>query len=368
MSLIRLASVTKRFGDITALDRIDLSVDDGEYVCILGQTGAGKTTLLRVIAGLLKPDEGEVYIERRLVNRVPPEKRNTVYMFQQFALFPHMNVWQNVSFAPAIKDWDHDRIERVSSEILEMVRLADRRNALPHELSGGMQQRVALARGIASGARILLLDEPLGALDARLRVDLRSQLRKLVKDQGLTAIHVTHDQEEALMIADRVVILRGGRIEQIGAPNEVYSKPQSLFVASFVGGANFIEGKVVEVESSGCKVEMRGGLNIYVSDSHANVGERVVVAVRLEEVSVVPRGAAGANCFSGDIESATFIGGSMEYAVRLENDVIIFSRVLLPDSLETNKTGETVEVSFLPERCYVFPYPRIGLLKEIEAI
>jgi ABC-type Fe3+/spermidine/putrescine transport system ATPase subunit len=368
MPLIRLANVSKRFGEITALDHIDLSIEDGEYVCVLGPTGAGKTTLLRTIAGLLEPDEGEIYIEERLVNKVPPEERSAVYMFQQFALFPHMNVWDNVSFGPFIKNWHSDKVERVTSEILDMVRLGGRRDALPSELSGGMQQRVALARGIASGARILLLDEPLGALDARLRVELRSQLRRLVKDQRLTAVHVTHDQEEALMIADRVVVLRSGRIEQIGAPHEVYSRPASIFVASFVGGANFIEGNVAKIEDLGSFIEIRGGFQIRVSESRQTVGEKVVVAVRLEDVSVGSVETAGSNNLSGRIESETFIGGSMEYGIRLENDVILTSKILLSDAFRAYKTGESVVVSFLPERCYVFLYPEIGLLQEIEAI
>ncbi|MCD6593428.1 ABC transporter ATP-binding protein, partial [Candidatus Bathyarchaeota archaeon] len=236
LPLIELVNVTKRFGKIVALNRINLSVENGEYLCILGPTGAGKTTLLRLIAGLLEPDEGEIYIGGRKVNRVPPEKRNAVYMFQNYALFPHMNVWENVSFGPTIREWEPRRINDVTSEILEMVRLGERKDAYPHELSGGMQQRVALARGIAAGAKILLLDEPFGALDARLRVNLRTQLRSLVKDQGLTAIHVTHDQEEALMVADRIAILREGRIEQVGSPQEIYTNPKSIFVMSFVGG------------------------------------------------------------------------------------------------------------------------------------
>jgi len=368
MSLIRLVNVTKRFGEITALDHVNLSIEDGEYVCVLGPTGAGKTTLLRIIAGLLEPDEGEVHIEGRLVNDIPPEERNAVYMFQQYALFPHMNVWQNVSFGPVIRDWDEESVKKLSSEILEMVRLAERRDAFPNELSGGMQQRVALARGIASGARILLLDEPLGALDARLRVDLRSQLRRLVKDQKLTAIHVTHDQEEALMIADRVVVLRNGRIEQMGTPHEVYSRPQSVFVASFVGGANFIEGSVARVDDSGSVIEIRDGLQVHVSDSGRRVGEKVVVAVRLEDASIGPVEVAGSNNFPGRIESAMFIGGSMEYGIRLENGVTISSKALISDGFKAHKVGERVVVSFLPERCYVFPYPRMGLLKETEAM
>jgi spermidine/putrescine transport system ATP-binding protein len=264
MVLIKISNVTKKFGEIKALDSIDLDVMNGEYLCILGPTGAGKTTLLRIIAGLLNPDQGDVYIDGKWMNNVPPEGHNAVYMFQQYALFPHMNVWKNVSFGPLIKNMDKERIDNLTSEILEMVRLENRKDAYPNELSGGMQQRVALARGLSSGSRILLLDEPLGALDARLRVDIRAQLRQLVKDQKLTAIHVTHDQEEALMIADRIAIIRNGEIEQIGTPHETYLNPKSIFVTSFVGGANFFEGNIRDKKHSFYTIEIRGGIKIRV--------------------------------------------------------------------------------------------------------
>ena len=360
--------MTKRFGEITALNNLGLSVEDGEYVCVLGPTGAGKTTLLRVIAGLIEPDEGEIHIEGKIVNDLPPEERNAVYMFQQYALFPHMNVLENVSFGPIIKNQKEDQVKRLSSEILEMVRLTDRSDAFPHELSGGMQQRVALARGIASGATILLLDEPLGALDGRLRVDIRSQLRGLVKSRGLTAIHVTHDQEEALMIADRVVVLRNGGIEQIGTPQEIYSNPQSVFVASFVGGANFLEGNVVKVGEVGSLIEIRGGLQIHVSDSRKQVGDKVVVGVRLEDTSVGSTEVDGSNNFKCLIESTMFIGVSRVYGMRLANGSQVFSKILLSDASPAYKVGENVTIHFPPEKCYVFEYPKIGLLKEIEAI
>lgn len=368
VSIIKIVNLTKEYGEITALDHLNLSIEDGEYLCVLGQTGAGKTTLLRIIAGLTDPNEGEIYIKEKKVNMISPEKRSAVYMFQQFALFPHMNVWENVSFGPSIKNWDDKSVKIISSEVLEMVRLADRQGALPNELSGGMQQRVALARGIASGARILLLDEPLGALDARLRVDLRTQLRRLVKEQKLTAIHVTHDQEEALMTADRVVILRSGRIEQIGTPNEVYLRPQSIFVASFVGGANFIEGNVIKFDDSNSIIGTRGDLRIQVERTGIDVGERVVIAVRLEDVSISSAEVTGFNNFSGKIESGSFIGCFMKYNIRLTNDIAISSKILLSNVSKIYKTGEKVVISFPPERCHLFAYPKIGLLKEIEAI
>ncbi len=368
MPLVRLVNVTKKFGKIVALKGINLSIEDGEYVCVLGPTGAGKTTLLRIIAGLLEPDEGEIYIGGQRVNEVPPERRNAVYMFQNFALFPHMNVWQNVSFGPIMKEWSLEKIENVTSEVLEMVRLGERRDAYPNELSGGMQQRVALARGIAAGARILLLDEPFGALDARLRVNLRTQLRSLVKDQGLTAIHVTHDQEEALMVADRIVILREGRIEQIGSPQEVYNNPQSIFVMSFVGGANFLDGVVSEIDNTGSTIEIRGGLRIHVSDTTKRMGERVVVAVRREDVSLGKSRRRGFNNLVGEVVDAMFVGGSIEYVVRLENDMSISSRILLEGDSRIFRKRDIVIVSFHPSECHVFQYPEKGLLKEIEAI
>lgn len=367
MALIKLVDVTKKFGKITAVDHLNLSIEDGEYICVLGPTGAGKTTLLRLIAGLLEPDGGEIYIEGKLVNGVPPEERNAAYMFQQYALFPHMNVWQNVSFGPTIKDWQKNEVEKVTLETLQMVRLVERQDALPNELSGGMQQRVALARGIASGARILLLDEPLGALDARLKIEIRSQLRKLVKEHKLTAIHVTHDQEEALMIADRIVVLRNGKIEQIGAPKEIYSKPQSIFVASFVGRANFIEGNLAKVDEVSLIVT-QGDFYFRVSDTSKKHGEKVVVAVRYEDTLIGPVEIVGFNNFGGKIESAKFVGGFMEYSIRLQNGIMMTSKILFSDSFKVYDLGEYVLVSFLPEKCYLFSYPEIGLSREIEAI
>ena len=368
MSLIELSNITKRFRNITALDHISLSVEDGEYVCILGPSGAGKTTLLRIIAGLLAPDEGEIIIEGKPVNNLPPEERNAVYMFQRYALFPYMTVWQNVSFGPTIKDWDEDKTKETVSNVLEMVKLTERADALPSELSGGMQQRVALARGIASGFRILLLDEPLGALDARLRVDIRSQLRKLAKDQNLTVIHVTHDQEEALMIADRIIVLRNGIIEQSGAPQKLYLRPQSIFIAGFVGGANFIEGYVVKVDKSEAFIEMRGGLLIHLLRGNSQVGERTVVAFRPEDTHIGSEQIAGSNNFYGRLESATFIGDSMKYVVRLDNGISLTSKILLPYAPKGLRVNERVVVSFPPDECFLFPYPEAGLLKETEAI
>ncbi len=368
MTLISLENITKRFDEIVAINQLSLTVEDGEYICILGPTGAGKTTLLRSIAGLVKTDTGKIIINDEVVNDKPPEERDTLYMFQQYALFPHMNVWENVSYGPTIKNWQDKRIEQLTREILDMVHLAERADSFPHELSGGMQQRVALGRGIASGARILLLDEPLGALDARLRVDLRAQLRKLVKDQALTAIHVTHDQEEALMIGDRIVVLRNGQIEQIGSPQEIYEHPQSIFVASFVGGANFVEGNVIDRDETFSTIELRGGLEIHVQNTQFKIGDRVVVAFRLEDTKITEEEGEGVNNLQGMIETAMFIGGFMEYQVQLDNRERVLAKVLIFEGFESFQPNDVVVISFPVTECFVFPYPEQGLLKEIEAI
>jgi ABC-type Fe3+/spermidine/putrescine transport system ATPase subunit len=366
MSFIELANLTKRFDEVVAVDRLNLVVDDGEYLCILGPTGAGKTTLLRLIAGLLHPDDGTVTIGGRVVNVVPPEDRNTVYMYQQYALFPHMNALENVAFGPTMKGADDASAEETAMALLEIVRLDERWDAFPGQLSGGMQQRLALARGIASGTRILLLDEPLGALDARLRVTLRYQLRSMVKDQGLTAIHVTHDQEEAVTIADRLIVLREGRIEQIGTPREVYTAPRSIFVMNFVGGANFLEGRLHRPPSGLPTVTIRGGERLIVSPTECPAGENVVVGVRQEDTWIDTE--VGENRLRGRVDFARFVGGFVLHGVTLDNGDTIVSKALTAYMNEPPKVGDDVTVAFSTEATRVFPYPRRGLLREIEAI
>lgn len=366
MPFIQLANLTKRFDDVVAVDRLNLAVDDGEYLCILGPTGAGKTTLLRLIAGLLHPDDGTVSIGGRVVNAVPPEDRDTVYMYQQYALFPHMNALENVAFGPTMKGVNEVDAENTAMELLEIVRLDERWDAFPDQLSGGMQQRLALARGIASGTRILLLDEPLGALDARLRVTLRYQLRRMVKDQGLTAIHVTHDQEEAVTIADRLIVLREGRIEQIGTPRAVYTAPRSIFVMNFVGGANFLEGRLHRSSSGSPTVALRGRVRLTVSPTECPEGENVIIGVRQEDTRIDAE--IGENRLKGRVDFARFVGGVVIYGVTLENGATLISKTLTAYVTEPHQVGDTVTVAFTTENTRVFPYPRRGLLREIEAI
>jgi len=363
---VRLVNLVKTFekGRIVAVDHVNLHVYDKEYLTLLGPSGCGKTTTLKLIAGLMEADEGEIYIGNRLVTNVSPEDRNIGYVFQEYALFPHMDVWDNVTYGPRVKAWEEKQRVTVGREMLEMVRLYERADAFPQELSGGMQQRVALARALAAGANLLLLDEPLGALDAKIRFDLRYELRKLVKDLGLTAIHVTHDQAEAMAISDRIAVMRKGKILQVGTPQELYLNPKHIFVAHFVGESNFLEGFIVKVGSKDSIVELRGGLKIKVNDVSRSKGEKVVLAIRPEAFSIGKRSRKTENLLHGTVERVSFEGTNIRYEVRLENEDLII--IMRPSLLEKwLEAGEKILVSFPPDKCHVFPYPSAGLTEEL---
>ena len=368
MPYIRLVNVTKRFGRVTAINRVTLEIRDGEYICVLGPTGSGKTTLLKLIAGLVKPDEGEIYIDDKLVNKIPPQERSAVYVPQQYALFPHMTVIENVAFGPLARGLSKEEAFEKARKMLELTRLAWRAESFPNELSGGMQQRVALARGLASGAEILLLDEPLGALDARLRVELREKLRELVKESNLTAVHVTHDQEEALSVADRLVVLREGEIQQAGESFELYKKPSSIFVANFVGGSNFLEGVVVQKDKYGSLILMREGLKVRVRDVSHSLLETVVVSIREESIKIGAKPRRGINSLPGEVRDVHFLGLFLLYNIRLKNGDLVNCKVPVSVADEVIPKKAKVFLHFSPDETIVYPYPPQGLFKEIEAI
>ncbi|MFW9854693.1 MAG: ABC transporter ATP-binding protein [Candidatus Thorarchaeota archaeon] len=310
-SHISVHNLGKKFGKLQVLDQINLEVDKGEYVVILGPSGAGKTTFLKLIAGILKPSEGEIHKNGHNLNRIPPEKRNVAYLPQtsDYSLFPYMTVWENTVFSPKMKgEKSWDQVRAVGDEILDLVGLRFRYDALPYELSGGMKQRVALARCIAADADVFLLDEPLRALDARLRLRIRKELRKLAKDLEKTTFHVTHDFEEALAIADKVLIINQGRIEQYGTPDQIYNSPNSLFAAYFFGETNLLPGTLLE------------GPNSSTDEKLVKVGERSLVV----EV----------NKLRGVIKSDPEKSDQVVIAIKAEN--ILVSR----DALETDKIDE----------------------------
>ncbi|MEM2971052.1 MAG: ABC transporter ATP-binding protein [Candidatus Bathyarchaeia archaeon] len=361
---VHIVNVTKKFGKIIAVDNVSLHIHDKEYFSLLGPSGCGKTTLLRLIAGLIQPDEGEIYIGDRLVNDVPPEDRDIGFVFQTFALFPHMNSWDNVIYGPRVKGFNSERAETIGHEVLEMVRLHERLDAFPNELSGGMMQRIAVARALAAGAKLLLLDEPLGHLDAKVRTELRYEIRRMAKDLGLTAIHVTHDQSEALAISDRIAVMKKGKVVQVGTPQELYMKPATIFVANFIGESNFLVGYVSNVNNGEATIELRSGIKVQTANKNVKVGERIVLALRPETLIVGKGAKKGKNAILGTVERVAFEGTNVRYEIRLENqDVIVVVKPSLTE--DWINVGEKVTVSFPPEKAHMFAYPEVGLREEM---
>jgi len=358
-------NIRKKFGDVVALKDLDLHVADREYAVVLGSTGAGKTTLLRVAAGILEPDAGEVQIDGKTVNRVPPEDREVGYFPQGYALFPHMTVQENVEYGLRARGQSRDEASERALEVLEMVGLARRAQSLPAELSGGMQQRAALARAIAPGFKILLLDEPLGALDAILRIELRYELRLLAQRLGATVLHVTHDQEEATFLADKLVVMRRGAIEQVGGPREVYDRPDSIFVGNFVGEMNFIEG-VVTAGANDLSVFESKGLVLTLPQGRWVEGRQVVLAVRPENVRLGVADRHEENVFQAKIISTTFSGGVHRVRVLLPGDHALTAKIPHIPGREAPSPDEEIDVHVRPSDLLVYPYPPQGLLKALE--
>jgi iron(III) transport system ATP-binding protein len=336
MTEIELRNVSKLYaGGARAVDDVSLSIAPGEFFFLLGPSGCGKTTLLRIVAGLIEPSAGEVLLGGRDVTHLPAQKRGTALVFQNYALWPHMTVNRNVEFGPQMKGLPRSQCRRLAGENLARVQMEDYGARRPNQLSGGQQQRVALARALAAEPACLLLDEPLSNLDARLRLHMRGELRRLVKSAGTTAIYVTHDQKEALSMADRIAVMDQGRLVQVGAPEELYRRPANRFVADFLGEANFLDGEIVK---SGDPAQVRtpagilyaagaGGGVPWVGAAAAttHAGASVLCCVRPEQVRIAAPGAGAADVgaagqtasLSGTIESQTFLGETRQFVVRL---------------------------------------------------
>ena len=362
MPKIRTEGVSKRFGRIVALENVDLEVREGEYVAILGPSGCGKTTLIKIIAGIWRPTEGRVLVDGRDTTRTPIEERDLGYVFQNIMLFPHMSVKDNARYGPWVRGFRPEEVEKASREALELVGLLQRQGFLPAELSGGAQQNASLARALANRANLLLLDEPLSALDARVRVELRYTLRRLVKDLGLTAVHVTHDQEEAMSVADRVVVMRKGRIVEVGEPRRLYERPRQLFTANFVGQNNFLEGRVTGVRDGVAAVELRGGLSLILNSDSLKPGEPVVLAIRPEHFALEP--GPGTNILTGQVEETRFMGSFTRHRLTLENGEEIL--VDLPPEESRLKQGEQAKVFFNREKMLVYSRPPEGLREALK--
>ncbi|MBS7610588.1 ABC transporter ATP-binding protein [Candidatus Bathyarchaeota archaeon] len=365
MPRIKVLNVTKTYGAVKALRDVSLEIQDGEYLSIVGPSGCGKTTLIKCIAGIIRPDRGEIYIDDIPVVALPIEDRNLGYVFQEIALFPHMSLWDNVSYGLMVKGMPPSKRRGQVREMLGMMGLEERANAYPRELSGGARQKTALARALASGAKLLLLDEPLGALDAKVRAKLRYELRSLVKDLGLTAIHVTHDQEEALSISDRVAIMRAGSIVEVGAPWDLYMHPRHIFTARFLGEANFMEGRVVGISGGDYLIDV-GGLDIMAPINPSiplESGKPCVLAIRPEFLRLMEkvRGSSKANLLRGTVRDGVFLGNSFRYEVEVKEGIRLSARHPVFLGELDLQPGDQVYVEIPKGRILVFPYPEGGL-------
>lgn len=341
--ILQLNNIKKNFSGTKVLKGVNLEVKKGEFITFLGSSGCGKTTTLRIIAGLETPDEGVVLLEGKDVTNVEPHKRSVNTVFQNYALFPHMNVFANVAYGMKIRKVPKDEIKRTVSKILNLVQLNGYEERMPSELSGGQKQRVAIARAIVNNPKVLLLDEPLGALDLQLRRQMQIELKKLQKKLGITFIYITHDQEEAINMSDRIVVMKDGVFEQIGTPDEVYNKPMTSFVAKFVGSANILEGKILGQENGVTKVSAYGG-EVFVScEEQISLGTMVTIAVRSESIELNTIGVG----LEATISEKSFQAGMMHMVLHLKDGTeIVASRHGINVDYEE---GQVVSICWNPE-------------------
>lgn len=359
MPEVELRGIVKRFGKVTASRDIDLKIADREYVTILGPSGCGKTTLIRMIAGIIEPSEGKVLIGGKDMDGVPIEERDIGYVFQNIALFPHLNALDNVSYGPIAKGMDEKDVQEAPRCYLELVKLLDRMHMFPSELSGGEQQKVSLARALASGAKLLLLDEPLSALDARVRMDLRYDLRRITKDLGLTVVHVTHDQEEAMTVSDRIVLMRNGQIVETNTPEMLYLAPRNLFTANFVGETNLLEGTVREVLEDRSLLELRDGTVVEAQPSRFKSGDAVVLSIRPERVHPASEGLRSV------VKSITFMGTYIRISVETDSEDQVNFDVSTSEDRDY-KIGDRVDLIWSKRSGILYSRPPEGVQEAIK--
>jgi spermidine/putrescine transport system ATP-binding protein len=313
---VQLVELVKRFGDFTAVDGINLTVPQGEFFSLLGPSGCGKTTTLRMIAGFERPTEGQVVLDGVDVATVPPHKRNVNTVFQNYALFPHLNVEKNVAFGLRYQDTSKEETRRLVGRALELVRLTGYERRRPNQLSGGQQQRVALARALILNPAVLLLDEPLGALDAKLRKALQIELKSIQEEVGITFVYVTHDQEEALTMSDRLAVMSNGRVEQVGPPKEVYEEPSTAYVADFLGVSNLMDAAAYGPTEGGCRIRV-GEFDLVAGQGEPDAHGEVKISIRPERVDLEPTGTTGQNRIPGMVERIVYVGAVMQVIVHL---------------------------------------------------
>ena len=348
-----IKNAVKRYGDFTALHGVSLNIKKGEFFTLLGPSGCGKTTLLRMIAGFNSIEGGDFYFGENRINDVPAHKRDIGMVFQNYAIFPHLTVEENVAYGLKARKVDKKEIDRRVKEALELVQIAPLATRKPSELSGGQQQRVALARAFVIEPSVLLMDEPLSNLDAKLRVQMRSIIKKLQRRLGITTIYVTHDQEEALAISDRIAVMNQGRVMQVGTPSEIYAKPENPFVAGFIGVSNFLNCDVTKCEGGMAKVSIKGELDIDVPVRKSYTG-KAQLSARPEQLFFSETGMPGKVMFS------TFLGDFIEYEVELFDGQTLIINEYTKDTAKVHEVGEKVFISF--------DATRISLYNEAEEV
>ena len=356
--MIEIDHVTKQFDDYLAVDDADFSIGAGEFFSMLGPSGCGKTTTLRMIAGFETPTEGAIRLEGVDVSRVPPNKRNVNTVFQHYALFPHMTVWDNVAYGPRSRKKDKEQVKKDVDEMIDVVRLTDFALRKPAQLSGGQQQRVALARALVNYPSALLLDEPLGALDLKLRHVMQFELKRIQRELGITFVYVTHDQEEALTMSDRIAVMNAGKVEQIGTPTEIYDRPASVFVAGFIGQANLWHGRqtgranrdYVEVSILGATLRARPG------DTHIETGGEATVMVRPERVRVSVEPPSGdVAAIPAKVVDLTFQGPMLRLSLTAADGSPVVAHVGPEQDLPMLRPGDDVYAGWATDASLVLP-------------
>ena len=339
--IIELKDITVSYGDNTVLDNLNLFINEKEFITLLGPSGCGKTTTLRAIAGFLKPDSGDVIFEGKRINDVPPHKRKVNTIFQRYALFSHLNVYENIAFGPQLQKKSKDEVRKTVAKMLELVNLKGFEKRTIDSLSGGQQQRVAIARALANNPHVLLLDEPLGALDLKLRKDMQRELKNIQQELGITFIYVTHDQEEALSMSDTVVVMDKGKIQQIGTPEDIYNEPVNAFVADFIGESNIVDAIML----SDYNVTF-GGVKFKCLDKGFEKNEFVEAVVRPEDIKIAPVGSKAA--LTGTITGVTFKGVHFEILVDVGGFIW-----MIQTTQEGLKVGDKIGMYIEPDAIHI---------------
>jgi len=353
---VRLTEVRRAFGHVQAVRGVSFDVGDGEFLVLLGPSGSGKTTILRIIAGFDELSEGDVVIRGRPVADVPPNRRDIGVVFQHFALFPHLTVFSNVAFGLEMRRVPREEVRVRVAEALQMVRLIGFDDRMPNQLSGGQQQRVALARALVTRPAVLLLDEPLGSLDPHLRGEMQTEMRRLQQTLAITAIMVTHDQEEAMTMADRIAILHEGRLQQIGTPREVYEAPASAFVARFIGAANIFEVADLRAENGMLKVGTPGGLTITaLDDGSGRCGGRMSAVVRPEKIQFGTERSDLENTFRARVTTIAYVGAVMRCQVAITGDVPLVATFPADTEHSRMSVGDEIQVGWRASSTILVP-------------